>query len=219
MPASRSQPTKSHRPHDVTKLSDDQLMAQINDGHVELSLAELKARYGARILSFVRGIVRDRHLAEDVCQEVLGKIFFKSHLYRPDSNFQAWLFEIARNQALSALRSGKLVPQPVGGLSTNDDWEEGANPLESLADESVDRRLEEAEFMEAFAQALEGLPAHYRSVFELCVQQGVQYREAAKRLNVPTGTVAIRIMRARKRLYQELARHMGRVRRPPACLQ
>lgn len=46
---------------------------------------------------------------------------------------------------------------------------------------------------------MDGLPAHYRQVFELCVRQGMAYQEAGKQLGLPTGTVAIRIMRARNK--------------------
>ena len=61
--------------------------------------------------------------------------------------------------------------------------------------------------------------ARYLDTGELCVRRGVPYQEAAKKLGIPTGTVAIRIMRARKRLYAQLSHHMDRLRRPPACLQ
>ena len=73
--------------------------------------------------------------------------------------------------------------------------------------------------MAAFQQALDGLPEHYRSVFELCIRQGKPYQEAGEQLGLPTGTVAIRIMRARKRLFGALQQHLGRLRRPPACFQ
>lgn len=199
--------------------TDDDLMIRINTGEVEESLAILKSRYGQRIHNFVKGIVRDEHLAEDVGQEVFAKVFFKSHLYRPGSNFHAWLFEVARNQALSALRTRRLTPRPIGSLEMPNDGADDGNPLEKMPAGFIDRRLEEQELMYAFSEAVEHLPERYRDVFELCVQQGRQYQEAAKALNIPTGTVAIRIQRARKRLYKELAHHMDRLRRPPACLQ
>ena len=62
-------------------------------------------------------------------------------------------------------------------------------------------------------------PSRYRTVFQLCVREGRPYQEAADQLGLPTGTVAIRIMRARKRLFRELSHHLGRLRRPPACFQ
>ena len=64
----------------LVDLDDDALLDRINAGDVENGLAVLKARYGTRVLAFVHGIVHDRHLAEDVWQEVLAKVFFKSHL-------------------------------------------------------------------------------------------------------------------------------------------
>lgn len=211
---------KMHEARRVPHPTDNELMTNINGGDVESNLTMLRQRYGAAILGYVGGILRDEHLAEDVAQEVFAKVFFKSHLYRPDSNFRAWLFEIARNQALTALRRRRHTPKPVGSLELpHNDWGEDGGILENLPDERIDRQMEEREFMTAFATAVHSLPKSYSQVFELCVQQGVPYQEAAERLQIPTGTVAIRIMRARKRLYSQLAHHMDRVRRPPACLQ
>ena len=73
--------------------------------------------------------------------------------------------------------------------------------------------------MTAFEAAVENLPEHYETVFRRCVMEGRSYQDAADELGIPTGTVAIRIMRARKRLYQALSPHLDRLRRPPACIQ
>ena len=97
--------------HGTQTLSDDRLMADLNAGEVEASLRALKERYEVRVHNLVHGIVRDSHLADDVTQEVFTKVFFKSHLYRPGSSFRAWLLEIARNQALSAIRARRSTPK------------------------------------------------------------------------------------------------------------
>ncbi len=204
----------------TAEMTDDELMRLLEAGQADEALRELQIRYGRRILHFVRGLLRDVHLAQDVAQEVFEKIFLKSHLYQPGTNFRAWLFEVARNQALSALRARRRNPRPVsslggGGIGDDDDQDF----LESLAEDRENRDLEEQEFMAAFTAAVDALPERYRTVFTLCVREGRPYQEAADRLGLPTGTVAIRIMRARKRLFQELSRHLGRLRRPPACFQ
>ncbi len=207
-------PTEPNR-----EASDDALMALIDAGAAETGVSMLQERYGQRIYHFVRGLLRDTHLAQDVTQEVFEKVFLKSHLYQAGTNFRAWLFEVARNQALSALRSRRRNPRPISSLNPLAREEENANLLESLPEEFEDRQLEEQEFMTAFRQAVESLPERYQTVFNLCVRQGKPYQEAAKQLGLPTGTVAIRIMRARKRLFQGLSCHLGRLRRPPACFQ
>jgi RNA polymerase sigma-70 factor (ECF subfamily) len=205
------------RPDALSSLarSDEELIAMLQAGETETAIAELDVRYGKRIYHFVLGMVRDVHLAQDVTQEVFEKILLKHDLYRPGSNFRAWLFEVARNQALTALRSRQRLPRPVSSLQPVD----GGDLLETLPADPVGQELEEEEFMAAFQTAVDELPEHYRAVFELCVRQGKPYQEAGKALGLPTGTVAIRIMRARKRLFTALQHHLGRLRRPPACFQ
>jgi len=195
--------------------SDEALVAMLQSGELERAITELEARYGKRIYHFVQGMVRDAHLAQDVTQEVFEKLLLKHDLYRPGTNFRAWLFEVARNQALSMLRSQNRLPRAVSSLPPAD----GADLLDSVSARVSADELVEDEFMAAFHAAVAELPEHYRTVFDLCVREGCPYQDAGRRLGLPTGTVAIRIMRARKRLFTALQRHLGRLRRPPACFQ
>ena len=207
--------------HHDDLLADDALVAMIGRGQAERALAELQRRYERKIYHFVLGLLRDGHLAADVTAEVFEKVFLKTALYQPGTNFRAWLFEVARNQALSALRMQRRMPRPVTNLtppnvatSEDEDW------LANVADDATRHRAaEEREFMSAFHTAVADLPPNYRAVFELCVQGGHLYEEAARKLCIPVGTVAIRIMRARQRLFRTLSRHVDRIRRPPACFQ
>lgn len=198
--------------------SDEDLVVMLARGEADEALAIIDRRYGRRIYHFVHGMVRDSHLAHDVTQEVLGKVLSKHQLYKPGTNFRAWLFEVARNQALSSLRARQRMPKPMSSLK-HIDGDEPSTWLETVPCERVDRSLEEEEFMSALAKAIEELPSHYQGVFDLCVRQGKPYTEAGAILGIPTGTVAIRIMRARKRLFGTLSRHLDRLRRPPACFQ
>lgn len=198
-----------------TACSDEDLVAQLQAGAASPAVTELERRYGKRIYHFVHGMVRDTHLAQDIAQEVFEKVLVKHDLYRPGTNFRAWLFEVARNQALTALRARQRLPRPVSSLQTT----ESIELLETIAAPADTRDLETEEFMVAFHAAVAELPEHYRTVFDLCVRQGMPYQDAGRELNLPTGTVAIRIMRARKRLFTALQHHLGRLRRPPACFQ
>ena len=197
--------------------TDDELVAELHNGNVAGGLTALEARYGQRILHFAQGICRDRHLAQDITQDVFAKLLQKHDHYRPGTNFRAWLFEIARNQALSALRTRQRLPRPVSSLQPTDT--DDTDPLAVLPAPSDDRALELEEFMSAFHAAVDALPQRYREVFDLCVSQGMAYQAAGRKLDLPTRTVAIRIMRARKRLFGALHKHLDRLRRPPACFQ
>lgn len=210
--------SKATRDPALWSYTDDQLMQAINAGQVEDSLSVLQSRYGHKVRHFIRSIVKDSWLAQDVAQETFVKVFFKSHLYQIGTSFKAWVFEIARNQALSALRSRRRSPRPVTSLNIADPDSE-QNLLEQVLSSEANRDLEEREFMTSFEDAVTALPEHYQTVFRRCVIGGRSYRDVANELKIPTGTVAIRIMRARKRLFQTLSPHFDRLRRPPACIQ
>ena len=108
------------------------------------------------------------------------------------------------------------LPKVASALNTND---EDADFLDMVPAKPEAEKVIEEEFMTAFQQAVDDLPEHYSVVFDLCVRKGRPYQEAAQTLGLPTGTVAIRIMRARKKLFAALQHHLGRLRRPPACFQ
>lgn len=206
---------------DDAQLSDDDLMELVGSGDAERGLREIERRYGRRVYHLVFGLLRDSHLAHDVTAEVMEKVFLKTSLYQTGTSFRAWLFEVARNQALSTLRQQRRTPRPVSSLgsaaSTADQEEDWLANIPEVSSQS--RVAEEREFMTAFQTAVSELPTTYQQVFELCVQQGHSYDEAARRLRIPVGTVAIRIMRSRQRLFRTLSRHVDRIRRPPACFQ
>ncbi len=206
---------------DDAQLTDDELMDLVGSGDAERGLCEIERRYGRRVYHLVFGLLRDSHLAHDVTAEVMGKVFLKSGLYQPGTSFRAWLFEVARNQALSTLRQQRRTPRPVSSLGgTGAGPEQEEDWLANIPEVGSQTRVaEEREFMAAFQEAVAELPATYQQVFELCVQQGRSYDEAARRLRIPVGTVAIRIMRSRQRLFRTLSRHVDRIRRPPACFQ
>ncbi len=206
-------------PERTVPLTDEELVALLLDGEAETAIGGLQDRYGRRLYHFVHGIVRDAHLAQDVVQEVFEKVLLKHTLYVQGTNFRAWLFEVARNQALSTLRQRQRMPRPVSALQVNDGDDGNDDLLAAVPSGPEDRSLEEAEFMQAFTAAVADLPEHYRTVFDLCVRQGRPYQDAGVELGLPTGTVAIRIMRARKRLFAALGPHLDRLRRPPACFQ
>ena len=196
-------------------MTDEDLVRQLKAGESENAITQLDLRYGKRIYRFVQGMIRDPHLAHDVTQEVFEKVLLKQDLYRQGTNFRAWLFEVARNQALTMLRSRNRLPKPISALNNNGE----GDFLDTVPAKPESEALVEEEFMTAFQKAVDDLPKHYNVVFDLCVRKGRPYQEAGKELGLPTGTVAIRIMRARKKLFTALQHHLGRLRRPPACFQ
>jgi RNA polymerase sigma factor, sigma-70 family len=61
-------------------------------------------RYSPKILSIVRGVVRNQGDAEEVAQDVFVKAFFSLKKFRGDSSFSTWLYRIAYNMSVSKVR-------------------------------------------------------------------------------------------------------------------
>lgn len=152
----------------------------------DLRAFELLVRtYQAPVWRFLRRFLADDALAEDVTQETFVRVHAKLRSYDGRSRFSSWLFAIARNAGIDAVRSrdrrtrreSGQAPAPVASP------EAGTELDAALAALSIDLR-------EALL-AVEVL--------------GLSYVEAAALLGVPAGTVKSRVHRARERLLGWLA--------------
>lgn len=192
----------------LAEAADDDLMTMIRDGAADLALPVLERRYGREIRRVVQSILHDPSLAADATDEVVEKIWLKRHRYHDGTNFRAWLLGVARNHALTVLRGRRRAarvgtPMSFGGDDVN------VEPIEQRA-AVVDDGVEAEELGEALAVAVADLPDRYRKVFEMCVREQRPYSEVSRELDLPKGTVAIRIRRARQRLFGALAHRLER---------
>ncbi len=86
------------------------LVARAADGDHD-AIRALYELYAGMVYDNVLPLIRDRHEAEDVTQQVFMRLLAKLHLYRPrEAPFRAWLLRMARNVALDHLRQRRPVP-------------------------------------------------------------------------------------------------------------
>lgn len=158
-------------------------------------LARWMQEYGTRIMHLAYLYLKDRHLAEDLAQEVFIRAYRHLDEFRGDSAAYTWLYRIAVNLCRDRLRSpwwrrlsfrGEL-PAAAGG----DQPEEMA--LAALRQESVLRQVLE-------------LPDHYREMIVLYYYQDLNTAEIAAVTGLPENTVKTRLHRARQQLKAGLAR-------------
>jgi RNA polymerase sigma factor (sigma-70 family) len=145
---------------------------------------DLVRQYQADVWRFAYHFTRDRALAEDVTQEAFLRAFRFLKSFRGDSKFTSWLFRIARNCAMDALRTRKTdvskePPPPVGSPDPQ-------------------ARLE-------LATALSAVSDEHRQPFLLIEVFGLSYQEAADVLNLRVGTVKSRMHRARLAMMSALS--------------
>lgn len=123
--------------------------------------------------------------ADDLVQDCLERALKKQSLWQQGSSLRAWLFTMQHNLYVNQLK--KLGRQP----QMNPDIEDLNHDLEPHKSEVL---------MSDLNYCLQQLPDDQRQVLLLVSVEGFTYKEVAKIMDVPLGTVMSRLSRARKTL-------------------
>ncbi len=180
--------------------SDLELMLRVRAGDAA-SFEALLRRYRLPMVNFFRRMVRDQALAEDLAQEVFLRIYKSRERYQPEARFTTWLYRIATNLALNAIRDRKDEVCD----STSD--ESGAGTiLDRFVDPqpTVEQRLIQGDRERTIRQAVEGLPDNQRMAVILHKYQDVDYRQIAGILGVSESAVKSLLFRAYETLRVRL---------------
>ena len=164
--------------------SDQSLMLAVREGDVE-KLGILFERYHGQLFNFLLRLTGNRHLSEDLVQEVFVRLLKYRHTYRGESRFATWMFRIARNARIDYFRRS-----PQADVSIEDEVRE----FVSLAP-APGEQMEQEEEMQIMLDALARLPEDRREVLLLRGFQGLRFEEIAKALNCSVNTVKGRAFR------------------------
>src|ERR1041385_379675 len=94
------------------QLDDRALVSRILEGDRD-RFTELMKRYEKRIVNYVYRIPHRYEEAPDLAQESFVKVFMALDRYDPKYQFSTWLFRIAQNTAIDALRKKGIVEVPI----------------------------------------------------------------------------------------------------------
>jgi RNA polymerase sigma-70 factor (ECF subfamily) len=175
--------------------TDLELVQEVLAGRIE-QFEILVRRYQRLVATAALRMGVPRQEIEDVANEVFYKVFRSLHRYEPSHALSTWLYRITVNAALDHKRSRR-----------HDAKSDELSP--TLADDrpTQDDTAEERERAALLREALERLPAHYRTPLVLTHVEGLPIEEVARALDLPEGTVKSRLFRARAQLKEILRRH------------
>ena len=135
----------------------------------------------------------DRALAEDLAQETFVKAFRSLAAFDTTRRLSSWLFRIAHNTAIDALRRARPPQVPIETEpSTADATDEPPDPVER---QELGRALE---------AALDTLRPDQRAAIVLRYENGLSFDEIGTILGVPEVTARSHVHRARKELARLL---------------
>ncbi|KAA3618209.1 MAG: hypothetical protein DWQ05_09225 [Calditrichaeota bacterium] len=154
------------------------LISQCWSGDGE-AFARLIAKYKQQLLTFLWRMCGDKTQADDLFQETLVKAWRNMPNYDHRNKFAAWLFGIARNVAIDALRRKKIQAriQYTNELPEHTDFRDAASEIEA-------REMENHLLL-----AINSLPEKQREVFLLRQHSEMTFKEIARETKQPLNTV------------------------------
>ena len=140
-------------------------------------------------------LTQDHEDANDLVQETMLKAFKNKDKFEEGTNLKGWLYTIMKNIFINNYR--RMVK---GNIFTDDtEGQFYINQASFTAKNEGERNLVMKELNTAISELADNLKIPFLMSFE-----GYKYEEIAEQLDVPLGTVKIRIHVARQRLMERL---------------
>lgn len=156
-------------------------------------------KYRNKVKGFARNMVPAQIDLEEVVQEVFVKVWMKREMIKPDKDFQAYLFSIAKNLILDYLKSA--VNRRLYFVEENFQQdmliEEGSEI--TITQEAEDKLME----------LIDQMPERRREIFKLSRFNGMSYRQIAERLHISENTVDSQIRNALAFLRKEFRKFLA----------
>lgn len=183
------------------QLDDRTLVERILGGDRDL-FTTLVGRYEKRLINYVYRITHRYEEAHDLAQDIFVKVYLALDRYDPKYQFSTWLFRIAQNSAIDALRKKSIAEVPLARPTE----EEPTGKEREFADDGISpyRALKNKQLSAAIDKAVENLPADYRELIQLRHFAEMSYEEIASMKKLPLGTVKNKLFRARNLLKESL---------------
>jgi RNA polymerase sigma-70 factor, ECF subfamily len=167
---------------------------------------ELVLRYENRLITVLSHLIGSRDQAEDLAQEVFLRVYRARKSYVPGAKFSTWLFTIANNVALNALRT--LARRHEVKLDARASGPFGAHPMDVIVQtgsgQTPSRLLAKAEMRDIVRLALESLSERQRMAVLLSKFENMCYADIAEVMELTPQAVKSLLSRARGNLREVL---------------
>jgi RNA polymerase sigma-70 factor (ECF subfamily) len=174
--------------------NDSALMLRYKDGDVA-AFEILYRRHNDSLYRYLLRLSLNRDTAEDIFQEVWGKIIKARHRYRPTAKFTTFLYRVAHNCFIDYVRSNKRH-MVVSGIDPECSPDPGDAP---------DLEAEKSLARQRLDVALGTIPDEQRDAFLLHEEAGLSIDTIAQVTGVNRETVKSRLRYATKKLKAALA--------------
>ncbi|WP_439620444.1 RNA polymerase sigma factor [Gemmata sp.] len=194
---------------------DIRLMLRVRDDD-SAAFGELVERFQHRLVGVMHHLVGNADEAEDLAQEVFLRVYRNRKKYTPKAKLSTWLFTIANNLALNALRDRKR--RQVVPLEVSESGAVGSRPTDAPAatrDAPPAHQLQQQELAVVIRRALDGLNERQRVAIVLNKFEDMNYTDIAEVMGLTSKGVKSLLSRARAKLREALQGYIYMDAEPP----
>lgn len=166
-----------------SNLTDQDLVRQYLRGS-EAALEHIVNRHKDRIYGYIRMMVKDGDLTEDIFQDTFIKVIktLKQGNYNEEGKFLPWVMRIAHNLVIDHFRRNKRMPT-FSGTQTFDVFDVIPNP-----DMNVDEEMFWDQVYDDVKDLIEHLPEEQKQVLKMRIYQEMSFKDIAEDTNVSINT-------------------------------
>jgi len=192
------------------KISDAELLSRYAEGD-EAAFRQLVSRYRNSLYGFLKQFLNRQDLVEDVFQETFLQVFTSRESFDPTRPLRPWLFTIAANKAKDALRKQQRnATVTIGTVADAREisFEELLNTITYDSSVPYDD-LEKGETAAMVRAIIANMPVNLREILILAYFNRFSYKQMAKMLSIPIGTVKSRLHTAVARFAKDWKAAVG----------
>jgi len=170
----------------------------------------LVERFGDRVYRLAMRITGSREDAEEAAQDALWTAARKIQMFKGESAFGSWIYRITANAAYQKLRTRRQKSAEIAMDDVLPSLDGDGRHFEPMDDWSnrVDERALQGELRDVLQQAIDGLPADYRTALVMHDVEGLSNPDIAETLGISLPAVKSRVHRSRLFVRKKLADYL-----------
>jgi RNA polymerase sigma-70 factor (ECF subfamily) len=176
---------------DLPSLTDEQLVRLVQEGDRE-KYSILMKRYDDKLSRYGRKFLSEKENIEDIVQDVFVSTFQNMNNFDTSLKFSSWIYRIAHNAFVNGLKRqqrGAVLGLDLDTFVSHTVYEDPA--VEAREHEMMKTMID---------RGLEELTPKCREAIILHYLEELSYKEMSDILKIPTGTVAVRVLRGKDAL-------------------
>lgn len=186
----------------MTKTDEQRLIVRVLDGHAE-DYGYFLERYGPEVMRLVSRLVPQQQDAEELVQDAFVRAYDRLETFVGRSSFSTWVCRIAYTTTVSWLRRRRMKYLSIDDLHSFSPSDSSSRAgMQQLSDTVVDEALDDETRIDELRRAIAQLKPDEQTLINLFYYDNRPMADIAFILDIETGTIATRLHRIRRKLYQ-----------------